>query len=103
MVNTRGQTSDVNEDLEVRDVKHGYTPGDEHETLPGGRSKGPREHFEEICRDENYELEKHHTNTRGDYTLVFRHKHGGKDQTFPNISRERIENLPSRLKNVILK
>ena len=48
------------EDLEVRDMKHGYVPGDSSETLPGGREKGQREHFEEICRDENYEIEKHH-------------------------------------------
>ncbi|KAF0980354.1 hypothetical protein FDP41_013568 [Naegleria fowleri] len=87
---------------EVRDMKHGYSAGDSSETLPGGRERGPREHFEEICADDNYEVASHHMNVRGDYTVVFRHKYGGKDQTFPNISREKIESCPSRIKSRIL-
>ncbi|KAF0973880.1 hypothetical protein FDP41_007267 [Naegleria fowleri] len=85
--------SDIDQNLQVR--------GQTTETLPGGRQTGPREDFDDIVRDDNYEVADSHLNQKGDYTIVFRHKYGGNDQTFPNVSREKIEN--SRLKDRILK
>ena len=61
------------------------------------------ENFEDVCRDEDYELQRHQTDNKGDYTLVFKNKKGGQDKTFNNISKSRIENLPSKWKDVILK
>ncbi|KAG2374430.1 hypothetical protein C9374_010714 [Naegleria lovaniensis] len=78
--------SDIDQNLGVR--------GSQTETLP-------REDFDEIARDDNYEVSDSRLNQKGDYTIVFKHKYGGNDQTFPNVPRDKIEK--SRLKDRILK
>ncbi|KAL9646737.1 hypothetical protein ABK040_001159 [Willaertia magna] len=85
-------------DLDVKNVEEGYTGREAKETLPGGQEPGTRETLDEICNDPNYELANSHLNVKGDYTLVFKHKYGGKSQTFANC---RLDSLPNNVKEQV--